>query len=65
MKKVIGFTIILLFSNTLFAQKRCGTTDYLHLLENNHPEIRDEKINLEKENPERVNLDELVIKENN
>jgi len=49
MKKVIGFTIILLFSNTLFAQKRCGTTDYLHLLENNHPEIRDEKINLEKD----------------
>jgi len=49
MKKVIGFTLILLFSNTLFAQKRCGTTDYLHLLENNHPEIRDEKINLEKD----------------
>ena len=48
MKKVIGFTIILLFSNTLFAQKRCGITDYLRLLENNHPEIMDEKINLEK-----------------
>ena len=49
MKKIIGFTLILLFSNTLFAQKRCGITDYLRLLENNHPEIMDEKINLEKD----------------
>ena len=48
MKKVIGFVLILLFSTTLFAQERCGTTDYLHFLENNHPEIMDEKINLEK-----------------
>ena len=48
MKKVIGFVLILLFSATLFAQERCGTTDYLHFLENNHPEIMDEKINLEK-----------------
>ncbi len=49
MRKIIGFTLILLFSNTLFAQKRCGTTDYLRLLENNHPEIMDEKITLEKD----------------
>ena len=48
MKKVIGFVLILLFSTTLFAQERCGTTDYLHFLENNHPKIMDEKINLEK-----------------
>ncbi|SVD74255.1 uncharacterized protein METZ01_LOCUS427109, partial [marine metagenome] len=26
MKKVIGFVLILLFSTTLFAQERCGTT---------------------------------------
>ena len=49
MKKIIGFILILLFSNTLFAQKRCGTTDYLRLLENNHPKIMDEKITLEKD----------------
>jgi len=49
MRKIIGFTLILLFSNTLFAQKKCGTTDYLRLLENNHPEIMDEKITLEKD----------------
>ena len=48
MKKVIGFVLIILFSTTLFAQERCGTTDYLHFLENNHPKIMDEKINLEK-----------------
>ena len=46
MKKVIGFLLILLFSTTLFAQERCGTTDYLRFLENNHPEIIDEKINV-------------------
>ena len=48
MKKVIDFILILLFSTTLFAQERCGTTDYLHFLEHNHPKIMDEKITLEK-----------------
>ena len=48
MRKIIGFILILLFSNTLFAQKRCGISDYLRLLENNHPEIMDEKKTLEK-----------------
>jgi len=40
---------ILLFTSTIFAQERCGTTQYMQMIESNNPEIAAKRIKLEKD----------------
>ena len=40
--------LFLLFTSLIFAQERCGTTQYLQMLESNNPEIAAKRIKLEK-----------------
>ncbi len=48
MKKLnILIDLLLFISTTLFAQNRCGTTEYQQQIESNHPEIAAKRIKLE------------------
>lgn len=56
MKKTFGYILILLFSTNLllfstnlFAQERCGTTQHLHDLQAQFPEITEKRAKLEKD----------------
>jgi hypothetical protein len=49
MKKTFGFILILMFSINLFAQERCGTTQHLHNLQAQFPEITEKRAKLEKD----------------
>jgi len=47
--KRLFILIILLSTSTMFAQERCGTTQYLQMLENSKPEIATKRAKLEKD----------------
>ena len=47
--KRLFILIILLSTSTMFAQERCGTTQYLQMLENSNPEIATKRAKLEKD----------------
>ena len=47
--KRLFILIILLSTSTMFAQERCGTTQYLQMLENSNPEIVTKRAKLEKD----------------
>lgn len=47
--KRLFILIILLSTSTMFAQERCGTTQYLQMLENSKPKIATKRAKLEKD----------------
>ena len=47
MKKVLVLSCFVLFSTSLFAQNRCGTTQYQMELEQKNPEIKEQRQKLE------------------
>ncbi|MBC8265490.1 MAG: zinc metalloprotease [Flavobacteriales bacterium] len=49
MKKLILLSSLILFTTTLFSQNRCGTTEYQQQIEQINPEIRAERLKLEKD----------------
>ena len=49
MNKTFSYILILLFSTNLFAQERCGTTQHLHDLQAQFPEITEKRAKLEKD----------------
>ena len=49
MKKIFTIICCYLFSLNLFSQDRCGTEEYLEILQRNNPNIINERIKLEKD----------------
>ncbi len=47
--KALSVLPFLLFTSLIFAQERCGTTQYLQMLENSKPEIATKRAKLEKD----------------
>jgi len=47
--KALSVLPFLLFTSLIFAQERCGTTQYLQMLENSNPEIATKRAKLEKD----------------